>query len=192
MTRPPDDTHARLTRVASRLARLTPDRRDPERFHLEKSELRAELRAIANGPTVVRTVMRPVRVEVAVMPAASEAGMRPQAAPEPPPQARSQSLSSAPPHEGAMPLILTAHEREILCHATTTCTGGFLSGFRRWHNATDPNTGALTLSPDDLKRVWLWAADRGKAAAKATPARSFGAASARCSPHWTWCRKPPT
>ena len=41
-------TRDRLLDLADRLRRLPPpDRRDPERFHLERSDLAAELRALA-------------------------------------------------------------------------------------------------------------------------------------------------
>ena len=41
-------TRERLLDLAERLRRLPPpDRRDPERFHLERSDLAAELRALA-------------------------------------------------------------------------------------------------------------------------------------------------
>ena len=36
-----------LTDLARRVQRLSPDRRDPERYHAEKSEIAAELRRIA-------------------------------------------------------------------------------------------------------------------------------------------------
>lgn len=36
-----------LLDLASRIARLSPDRRDPERWHCEKSEIAAELRRLA-------------------------------------------------------------------------------------------------------------------------------------------------
>lgn len=36
-----------LTRLAARVARLTPSHRDPERFHVEKSEIAADLRRLA-------------------------------------------------------------------------------------------------------------------------------------------------
>jgi hypothetical protein len=137
VTTPPDDTHARLTALAHRLARLRPDGRNPEPFYEERSELKAEALAIANGTTVTRTVTKFVRVPVPVP--------TPAPPPEPP-----------PPKEGTMPLFLNAHEREILRHATTTTTGGFASGFKRWHAATDPVTGRLDLPHDDLKRLWSW------------------------------------
>jgi hypothetical protein len=55
-----------------------------------------------------------------------------------------------------MPIVLNAHERATLAHAITTTTGGFHSGFKRWHAATDPVTGRLDLPMDDLKRIWGW------------------------------------
>ena len=39
----------RLHEIAHQLARLCPDRRDPEAFHVAKSELTAELRSIARA-----------------------------------------------------------------------------------------------------------------------------------------------
>ncbi|WP_286702490.1 hypothetical protein [Acidiphilium sp. 37-64-53] len=36
-----------LLDLASRIARLSPDRRDPEKYHAEKSEIAAELRRLA-------------------------------------------------------------------------------------------------------------------------------------------------
>ncbi|MCJ7995890.1 hypothetical protein J5N58_08140 [Rhizobium cremeum] len=50
-------TAARLRDIADRLARLAPSHRDPHQFHEEKSELVAELRALAandNKPRVKR------------------------------------------------------------------------------------------------------------------------------------------
>ena len=38
-----------LEEVANRVRRLSPDRRDPERFHIEKDELAAELRRLARA-----------------------------------------------------------------------------------------------------------------------------------------------
>ena len=38
-----------LEDLGLRVRRLSPDRRDPERFHIEKSELAAELRRLAAG-----------------------------------------------------------------------------------------------------------------------------------------------
>jgi hypothetical protein len=40
---------AALEALAERVRRLSPDRRDPERFHIEKDELAAELRRMARG-----------------------------------------------------------------------------------------------------------------------------------------------
>lgn len=40
-------TFDRITELAERVERLAPSHRDPERFHLEKSEIAAELRATA-------------------------------------------------------------------------------------------------------------------------------------------------
>jgi hypothetical protein len=42
-------TSERITALASRVRRLSPDRRHPERFHEEKSEVVAELRRIARA-----------------------------------------------------------------------------------------------------------------------------------------------
>ncbi|WP_286705483.1 hypothetical protein [Acidiphilium sp. 37-64-53] len=36
-----------LAELAARVARLSPDRRDPEKYHCEKSEIAAELRRLA-------------------------------------------------------------------------------------------------------------------------------------------------
>lgn len=41
------NTSDQLSRLAARVARLTPSHRDPERFHVEKSEVVAELRRLA-------------------------------------------------------------------------------------------------------------------------------------------------
>lgn len=40
-----------LEHLARQVARLVPDRRDPERFHIEKSEVVAELRKLARKLT---------------------------------------------------------------------------------------------------------------------------------------------
>ena len=45
----------RLDELANRVRRLSPDRRDPERYHLDKSEIERDLRRLArevslNGP----------------------------------------------------------------------------------------------------------------------------------------------
>ena len=40
-------TGDQLSRLAAKVARLTPNHRDPERFHVEKSEVVAELRRLA-------------------------------------------------------------------------------------------------------------------------------------------------
>jgi hypothetical protein len=45
--RQPADWRTELEAIARRLDRLMPDRRDPERFHVEKSELAGELRRMA-------------------------------------------------------------------------------------------------------------------------------------------------
>ena len=44
---PVRSTGDQLSRLAARVARLTPSHRDPECFHLEKSEVVAELRRLA-------------------------------------------------------------------------------------------------------------------------------------------------
>lgn len=44
--RRPCDADA-LARLADRVQRLAPNRHDPERFHIDKAELAAELRALA-------------------------------------------------------------------------------------------------------------------------------------------------
>ena len=41
------DSSVTLSSLAARVARLTPSHRDPERFHVEKSEVVAELRRLA-------------------------------------------------------------------------------------------------------------------------------------------------
>lgn len=51
-------TAARLQDIADRLARLAPCHRDPHRFHEQKSELVAELRAIAANDNVKPRVKR--------------------------------------------------------------------------------------------------------------------------------------
>jgi hypothetical protein len=40
-------TAAELRELAQRIQRLTPDRRDPERYHADKSEIEAKLRRLA-------------------------------------------------------------------------------------------------------------------------------------------------
>jgi hypothetical protein len=47
----------RLDELARRVRRLSPDRRDPERYHLDKSEIERDLRRLArevrkNGPNI--------------------------------------------------------------------------------------------------------------------------------------------
>lgn len=44
-------TPATLIALADRLRRLGPSRRDPERFHIDKSEIEAELRLLARRIT---------------------------------------------------------------------------------------------------------------------------------------------
>ncbi len=39
----------RLNELAGQVARLSPDRRDPERYHIEKSEIVADLRRLARA-----------------------------------------------------------------------------------------------------------------------------------------------
>lgn len=46
LTTPHPDT---LEALAERVRRLSPSRRDPEQFHIEKSELAAELRRLARA-----------------------------------------------------------------------------------------------------------------------------------------------
>lgn len=41
------ETRAELEALARRVSRLGPDRRDPERFHMDRSEIVAELRRLA-------------------------------------------------------------------------------------------------------------------------------------------------
>jgi hypothetical protein len=154
MATPSDDTHTRLTALANRLARLTPDWNRPERFHEAKSELKAEVRAIANSPAVVKRITRFVRIETP--PQMPVPAPIPATAPIPAPAPAPAVAVDPAPRPGSMPLILTPQEREILRHAVTTTTGGFKSGFTRWHRAVDPVTGVLILPPDDLKRVWEW------------------------------------
>lgn len=38
-----------LTTLADKVRRLSPSHRDPERFHIDKSEIEAELRRLAKG-----------------------------------------------------------------------------------------------------------------------------------------------
>lgn len=42
------DQHEALADLARRVQRLTPDRRDPERYHVEKSEIAAAIRRLIN------------------------------------------------------------------------------------------------------------------------------------------------
>lgn len=48
-----NDTWQTIGDLADRIRRLCPDHRDPERFHIEKSEIEHELRRIARlaGPS---------------------------------------------------------------------------------------------------------------------------------------------
>jgi hypothetical protein len=48
-----------LLDLADRVRRLGPDRRDPERFHVEKSELAAELRRLAQSTKTPTAAARP-------------------------------------------------------------------------------------------------------------------------------------
>lgn len=43
----PGNSAGKLSEIAGQVARLSPDRRDPERFHLDKSEIVASLRRLA-------------------------------------------------------------------------------------------------------------------------------------------------
>lgn len=45
-----NDTCQALGELADRLRRLRPDHRDPERFHVEKSEIEHQLRRLARQP----------------------------------------------------------------------------------------------------------------------------------------------
>lgn len=47
--------HETLADLARRVQRLSPDRRDPEKYHCEKSEIAAELRRLAGqqSPAVI-------------------------------------------------------------------------------------------------------------------------------------------
>ena len=45
------DACVQLEALARRIDRLVPDRRDPEAFHVEKSEVAAALRRLANETT---------------------------------------------------------------------------------------------------------------------------------------------
>ncbi|MDX5930504.1 hypothetical protein [Acidiphilium acidophilum] len=46
-----------LLALAARIARLGPYRRDPERYHVEKSEIAAELRRLARNPDPPRKII---------------------------------------------------------------------------------------------------------------------------------------
>lgn len=50
----PDDRGS-LTALADRVRRLSPCHRDPERFHLDKSEIEADLRRLANRLGLAKT-----------------------------------------------------------------------------------------------------------------------------------------
>lgn len=59
-----NDTWQRIGELADRLRRLRPDHRDPERFHIEKSEIEHELRRIAgragpSGNAPIRVIRTP-------------------------------------------------------------------------------------------------------------------------------------
>ncbi|MEE3502614.1 hypothetical protein [Acidiphilium acidophilum] len=51
------DPHEALADLARRVQRLAPDRRDPERYHAEKSEIAAELRRIARNAEPPRKII---------------------------------------------------------------------------------------------------------------------------------------
>jgi hypothetical protein len=48
---PPDDPRTELEAIARMVARLSPSWRDPEQFHMAKSEISARLRALAGIST---------------------------------------------------------------------------------------------------------------------------------------------
>lgn len=61
---PTGNTWQALGDLADRLRRLRPDHRDPERFHVEKSEIEHELRRLAavagpSRPTPPRVIRTP-------------------------------------------------------------------------------------------------------------------------------------
>lgn len=60
-----NDTWQKIGELADRLRRLCPDHRDPERFHIEKSEIEHELRRLASsaGPSG-KARMRVIRAPV--------------------------------------------------------------------------------------------------------------------------------
>lgn len=47
------DTWQKMAELADRLRRLCPDHRDPERFHIEKSEIEYQLRSLSRSVTPV-------------------------------------------------------------------------------------------------------------------------------------------
>ena len=67
----PADTAAALERVILELQLLTPCWQDPTQFHERKSEVLAQLRAIARNPALVRTIVRFVPAPCAALPPAS-------------------------------------------------------------------------------------------------------------------------
>lgn len=44
-----DEVWQKIGDLANRIRRLCPDHRDPERFHIEKSEIEHQLRRLAKG-----------------------------------------------------------------------------------------------------------------------------------------------
>ena len=44
-----NDTWQKIGDLANRIRRLCPDHRDPERFHIEKSEIEHQLRQLASS-----------------------------------------------------------------------------------------------------------------------------------------------
>jgi hypothetical protein len=63
------ETADRLSALARELWRLTPDRRDPEAFHLQKSTMIAELRAIARemGRSPSSLLRRPLAQSASIL-----------------------------------------------------------------------------------------------------------------------------
>lgn len=60
------DTWQHIGELADRVRRLRPDHRDPERFHVEKSEIEHELRRLASlagpsGEVPARVIRTPTR-----------------------------------------------------------------------------------------------------------------------------------
>jgi hypothetical protein len=162
MASPSDDTHTRLTVLANRLARLTPDWRNQERFHEEKSELRAELRSLANSPLVVKQVTKFVRIEAAPCPTGPKSpAPQPIAAPIPatePAPAPSKAPITPVLAAGALPVMLNADELAVLFYKTYDGPGGYQARFRKWQNRVELSpgrtTGLLVLTPNDVD--WCW------------------------------------